>query len=79
MNPFKYISYGTAVLAALLFHSAAVADTANIADELVVTSETSVSLGYQSFSLRDEPGRAAEYRSFSSSPTLGLTTFNDTA
>ena len=53
VNPFKYISYGTAVLAALLFHSAAVADTANIADELVVTSETSVSLGYQSFSLRD--------------------------
>ena len=78
MNPFKYISYGTAVLAALLFHSAAVADTDNIADELVVTNETSVSLGYQSFSLRNEPGRAAEYRSFSSSPTLGLTSFNDT-
>ena len=77
MNPFKYILFFTALFAVLLSCSTAIADTGEIADDLMVFTETSVSLGYQSFSLQDEPGRAAEYRSFSSSPTFGLNFFND--
>jgi hypothetical protein len=78
VNPFKYILSFTPLLALLLFYNTAAADTSDIADEITATSETSVTLGYQSFSLRNEPNRAAEYRSFTSSPTLGLNYFNDT-
>jgi hypothetical protein len=66
-----------ALIALSLSCSPALADTGEIADDLKVFQETTVTLGYQSFSLQDEPGRAAEYRSFSSSPTFGLNFFND--
>jgi hypothetical protein len=77
VNPFKYILFCTALFAVLLSCGTAIADTGEIADDLMVFTETSVSFGYQSFSLQDEPGRAAEYRSFTSSPTFGLNFFND--
>ncbi|MDH4008403.1 MAG: MtrB/PioB family outer membrane beta-barrel protein [Desulfuromonadales bacterium] len=77
MNPFKYILFCTSLFALSLSCGEAIADTGEIADDLMVFQETKVTLGYQSFSLRDEPGRAAEYRSFSSSPTFGLNYFKD--
>jgi len=77
VNPFKYILFCTSLFALSLSCGAAIADTGEITDDLTVFQETKVTLGYQSFSLRDEPGRAAEYRSFSSSPTFGLNFFND--
>ena len=77
MNPFKYILFCTSLFALSLSCGAAIADTGEITDDLTVFQETKVTLGYQSFSLLDEPGRAAEYRSFSSSPTFGLNFFND--
>jgi hypothetical protein len=77
VNPFKYILFCTTLFALSLSSSTAIADTGEIADDLMVFQEKTVTLGYQSFSLRDEPGRAAEYRSFSSSPTFGLNFFND--
>ncbi len=79
VNPFKYILSCTPLLALLLFYNTAAADATDIADGTTVITETSVTLGYQSFSLRNEPNRAAEYRSFTSSPTLGLNYFNYTA
>lgn len=76
MNLFKYILFCTALFTVLLSYGAAIADAEEIVDELKAIHKTSVTLGYQSFSLQDEPGRAAEYRSFTSSPTFGLNLFS---
>lgn len=38
---------------------------------------TSLSVGYTGYSVQDRPNRAAEYRSFDSSPTFGIGIFQD--
>lgn len=76
VKPFPYIVCGTFFLS-LLIGGTASADTDALPEEAVVTRQASVTAGYQSFSLRNEPSRAAEYRNFSSSPTFGLSFYND--
>lgn len=70
MNSFKYIFF--CILGLATFNGAALADTENIHDEILLEQQATAAIGYQSFSLDGNPGRAAEYRSLTSSPTLDL-------
>lgn len=74
MNPFKYIMF--CVLALATLNGMALADINNGDAEILLTKEATAAIGYQSFSLNGEPGRAAEYRSMTSSPTLDLYYFD---
>ncbi len=77
MSPSKYIVFIFSLLLLFLSSGSALADTETIPEEDLIKSEATLAIGYQTFSLRDEPGRAAEYKSFETSPTLDLTFFNE--
>jgi hypothetical protein len=53
------------------------ADTAGMAADERIATETSVSVGYRSTSVHGEPGRAGEYESLESSPTFNVKLFTD--
>jgi len=71
VKPFKYIACSF-FLSILLIGNTALADMENLPEEAHIKRESEISFGYQSYSVRNQPNRAAEYSSLKSSPTFGL-------
>lgn len=75
MDSLKYIIFCILALPALT--GTALADIDNLSAETYLNRKLNIAVGYQSFSLNDNPNRAVEYRKFSSNPTLDLSYFGN--